>query len=175
MLALVFSFCLGAVSDPLSVVAPPVMCDPLNAKLSASTGSPIQLSEFRGGPLVIFYEDQASVKVNKPLKDELWNRRPQLASTQAHIVGIANLQPYDFFPIRGFAFERIRAMEKRTGIPILIDLKGALSAAPWSLPANGSTVLLVDKDGHLLFRKTGALSTVEVKQVVQDLEKLTRA
>lgn len=135
----------------------------------------MQLSKFRGGPLVIFYEDQSSVKVNKPLKDELWNRRPQLESTQAHVVGIAYLKPYDFFPVRGIAFERIRAMEKRTGIPILVDLKGEMGAAPWSLPPNGSTVLLVDKAGHVVFRKTGALSTDEVKQVVQGLEKLTGA
>jgi len=149
--------------------------DPLDVKLSASSGSPIQLSEYRGGPMVIFYEDQSSVKVNKPLKDELWNRRPQLETTRAHVVGIAYLKPYDFFPVRSFAFERIRAMEKRTGIPILVDLKGEMGAAPWSLPTNGSTVLLVDKAGHVLFRKTGPLSADEVREVLSDLEKLTRA
>jgi peroxiredoxin len=149
--------------------------EPLDVKLAASTGTPIQLSQFRGGPMVIFYEDQNSVRINKPLKDELWNRRPALAATQAHVLGIAYLKPYDFFPVRGFALERLRAMEKRSGIPILADLKGEMGQAPWSLPARGSTVLLVDKEGHVVFRKTGALSDEEVKQVVANLEKLTRA
>ena len=91
------------------------------------------------------------------------------------MVGIAYLKPYDFFPIRGFAFDRIRAMEKRTGIPILVDLKGQMGTAPWSLPTSGSTVLFLDKDGRVLFRKTGPLSADEVQQIVTGLEKLTRA
>ena len=155
--------------------AQPASLPALDAKLSTSSSSPIQLSNFRGGPLVIFYEDQKSVQLNRPLKDELWNRRPALASTQAHVVGIAYLKPYDFFPARPIALGKIRAMEKRTGIPILVDLKGQMSSAPWSLPTNSSTVLLMDKDGQILFRKTGALSTEEVKQVLEDFEKLTRA
>jgi Bacterial protein of unknown function (YtfJ_HI0045) len=140
-----------------------------------SSGGEVRLSSFRGKPLVVFYEDAASVKLNKSLKDELWNRKAQPLADVAGVVGIANLKSYNFFPLRNFALHHMRGLEQRVGIPILADLEGHLGEQPWGLPAHNSTVLLLDKNGEVVFVKTGALSTEEVHYILDHLESLSHA
>jgi hypothetical protein len=136
-----------------------------DARLRRSDGQPVQLSRWRGRPVILFYEDRHSVQLNQPLKDALIARgRASGALHAAALVAVANLESFNFFPARGIALSFVRDAEKKAGVPILVDLEGALGEAPWALPDRTSSVLLLDRQGAEVFRASGALSAGDTER-----------
>lgn len=147
--------------------------EPRDATLADSSGNDIVLSHFRGKPVVVFYEDKQSVELNRPLKKALWERGKALdLVSAAHVVAIANLRRYNFFPARPIALSYVRDEEKRVGVPILVDLEGTLSAAPWNLPAKTSSVLLMDDEGRVRYAYSGQMSQREMDTFFEQLSAL---
>lgn len=147
--------------------------DKLDAKLTDSAGKPIQLSDFRGKPTVLFYEDRDSRDQNRKVKDELWKRGKEAGLTgSANVVGVANLQAFDFWPARGFARSAVEDVEKKVGIKVLIDWKGALTTTPWNLPSKSSTVVLLDSEGSVRYAHSGAMSQKEMDELFTKLAAL---
>ena len=143
-------------TSPSLATAPQV--GPMDATLRGSNGKEVALSRWRGKPVILFYEDRHSTTLNSPLKDALFSRGKELGLLEAaFVVAVANLESYDFFPARGIALSHVRAEEKKWGIPILVDLKGTLGAAPWNLPTKTSSVLLLDGNGTLVYRYSGRM------------------
>ncbi|MFY0563913.1 TlpA family protein disulfide reductase [Archangium lansingense] len=128
------------------------------------------LSRWRGKPVILFYEDRHSTTLNSPLKEALFSRGQELGLLDAaHVVAVANLESFDFFPARGIALSHVRDEEKKWGIPILVDLKGTLGRAPWNLPTKTSSVVLLDDHGTLVYRYSGRMKEEDQKTFFQTL------
>ena len=169
-LAGALAVCLAASgsSSPASVQS-----GPLDATLSASDGKEVALSRWRGKPVILFYEDRHSTTLNSPFKEALFARGKALGLLEAAwVVAVANLESFNFFPARGIALSHVRAEERRWGIPILVDLKGTLGTAPWSLPRKTSSVLLLDSAGAVVYRYSGRMSQQEQEAFFQVLGQL---
>lgn len=166
-LLLALSLPAGAVprgTQPAATLDAP--CDPpRDATLHGSDGDAVQLSRWRGRPVILFYEDRHSLKVNQPLKDALFTRgRSAGVLNAASVVAVANLQSFNFFPAKGIALSYVRKAERKAGIPILVDLEGTLTEDGWGLPGKTSSVLVLDRHGAEVFRASGPLTQPETQR-----------
>lgn len=148
---------------------------PLAVHLERTDGSSVHTASYRGKPAVLFYEDRASTGLNQSVKEAVWTRaRRDGLESAAHVIAVANIQAYDWLPARTFAVSFIRQMEKRIGIPILLDLRGVLTSPPWDLPGDTGSVLLLDADGMIVSRDSGKLSATDTARLLATLETLVR-
>ena len=146
---------------------------PLDAALVDSHDRPVRLAEFRGKPLVLFYEDRGSSEQNAPLKRALHDRAGHGPLTRAaHVLGVANVAAYDFWPVREFALSAIRDIERRDGVRILVDWRRALLAAPFSLPDAASSVVLLDAEGRWVHAWSGPLGERSTEEFFEALGRL---
>lgn len=133
----------------------------------------VALSSFKGKPTVLFYEDRYSTEQNRKVKDELWKRGHEAGMLDAaNVVGIANLSAFDFWPAKQFARSHVQTVEKKVGIPVLIDWKGAMQNNPWNLPAKSSTVMVFDADGKLVMMHSGAMTDAQMEELFGKLSTL---
>jgi hypothetical protein len=143
---------------------------PMDATLRGSDGKEVALSRWRGKPVILFYEDRHSTTLNSAFKEALFARGQALGLLEATwVVAVANLESFDFFPARGIALSHVRDEEKKWGIPILVDLKGTLGAAPWNLPKKTSSVLLMDGTGTVVYRYSGRMKEEDMETFFQTL------
>jgi hypothetical protein len=160
----------AALLSASSALATERQVGPMDATLRGSNGKEVALSRWRGKPVILFYEDRHSTTLNSPLKEALFSRGQELGLLDAaFVVAVANLESFNFFPARGIALSHVRDEEKKWGIPILVDLKGTLGAAPWSLPTKTSSVVLLDGDGTLVYRYSGRMKEEDQKTFFQAL------
>jgi hypothetical protein len=146
---------------------------PRDADLERTDGSTVAIRVYRGKPAVLFYEDRHSTEINADVKKALWEQGRAANRTDAvHVVAIANIQAYDFFPAKDFAVAFIRRLEGRIGSPILLDASGVLSKPPWNLPAEGGTVVLLDADGRDVWQHSGALGPERTRELLARVEAL---
>jgi hypothetical protein len=142
----------------------------MDATLRGLDGKEVALSRWRGKPVILFYEDRHSTTLNSSFKEALIARgQAQGLLEAAWVVAVANLEAFDFFPARGIAISRVRDEEKKWGIPILVDLKGTLGAAPWNLPKKTSSVLLLDGTGTVVYRYSGRMKQEDMETFFQTL------
>jgi hypothetical protein len=140
------------------VLAAPLEAAPMNATLWDSRGKEVALSQWRGKPVILFYEDRHSTTLNADLKEALFSRGREMGLLDtAWVVAVANLESFDFFPAREIALAHVRDEEKKWKVPIFVDLKGNLGAAPWKLPKKTSSVMLLDSGGTIVYRYSGHL------------------
>lgn len=144
--------------------------------LSDTNGRRVALDRYLGKPAVLFYEDRGSIAINQAVKDALIarGRQDELLGAVA-VIAVANIAAYDFPPAREIATAFIRRAERRAGIPILLDASGALMAAPWHLPDGTSTVLVLDREGQVVWRRSGAVSPGDAAGMLDQLARLARA
>jgi hypothetical protein len=146
---------------------------PLDATLRSSDGEQAPLSKWRGKPVILFYEDKDSTRLNLALKDELFAQgREHGLLDSAWVVAVANLEKFNFFPARQIALSYVRDEEKRAGVPILVDLEGTLGASPWALPKKTSTVMLLDASGAIVYSYSGRLEQAERQTFFTALSRL---
>lgn len=145
---------------------------PLDAQVWTSSGREVRLSHFWGKPTVLIHECRTATELNRKLKDALWRRsqEPGTDPTSAQVLGVAALSELDWFPARSLAEHAVRERERRVGIPVLIDWKDALSAAPWELQRGTSSVVVLDPRGQVVFRASGPLTDEQIQQVFHLLE-----
>lgn len=135
---------------------------PRDAALASSRGKTVQLKTLFGLPTVLFYEDRHSTALNQPTKDALFMHGQREGLLRAvKVVAVADLEGYNWFPARDFALAAVRDAEAKAGVPILVDWRGVLRAPPWSLPAETSTVLLLDAQGGVVFARSGSLNETD--------------
>jgi predicted transcriptional regulator len=77
------------------------------------------------------------------------------------VVAVANLAELNWQPALFFALEAVKAEEKKAGVPIYLDLTGALSRPPWSLSTTTSTVMVLDRGGRPVFQASGRLTAAQ--------------
>jgi hypothetical protein len=145
----------------------------LDAELFDTHGAHIRLATLRDRPTLVFFEDRHSTELNKPLKDALlpWAKSHDALSA-IHLVAIANLRAFNFFPAKQFALSAVRETEKKVGIPLWIDFTGAVTGALPVIPADSSTVLVLDRDGTVIWQKSGRLADEDTRALFALLESL---
>lgn len=145
---------------------------PVDARLTTQEGAAVRLASFRGKPSLVFYEDRDSAALNQHLKDKLFaeGKKRGLLS-RVNLVPVAYLEPFDFFPARGFALSAVRDMSKKIGVDIFVDFNGALAASPLKLPTSNSTVVLLDHEGRVLYRRSGRHSEAEISSLLGMVER----
>jgi hypothetical protein len=154
----------AAVLATRPVLAAPPEAVPMNATLWDSHGKEVALSQWRGKPVILFYEDRHSTTLNASLKDALFNRGREMGLLQAAwVVAVANLESFNFFPARDIALSHVRGEEKKWGVPILVDLEGVLGAAPWMLPKKTSSVMLMSADGRVIYSYSGRMDQEDME------------
>jgi Bacterial protein of unknown function (YtfJ_HI0045) len=171
-MSMVHIICAASLGFSMNIASAETM--PLaRAVLTGSHGEEVKLSRYQGKPIIVFYEDRHSTQMNKPLKTKLfeWGKAHGLMDA-ANVIAIANLKAFNFFPAKGFALQHVRGVEQKVGIPILVDLDGTMNAPPWSLPPESSTVVVFDREGAIVYRKTGALGDLEIDRVISLIETL---
>lgn len=146
----------------------------LDARVSNTKGQSVWLAQKWGKPTVLFYEDKDGTFQNQSLKDALFQKGKEKGLLEAvSVVAIANVRGFDWFPAKNFVVAAVKDAETRSGIPVYLDWSGALSAKPWGLDAQGSSVLVVDGAGErVLFSKHGKLTAEEIEQVFELLGSL---
>jgi hypothetical protein len=126
-----------------------------------------------GRPAILFYEDRGSHDWNQPLKDALVERgRARGMLDRVRVIAVANIAAYDFFPAREIAMRYVGRLEEKVGVPILLDVDGVLTRPPWSLPADGAAVVVLDGAGRRVLERRGRLSPDDVEATLATLEHL---
>jgi hypothetical protein len=145
----------------------------LDATVENSSGSFTRLSTLWQKPTVLFYEDRDSTGLNQHVKDALTERaqRPGMAD-QVSVVAVANVSAWDWFPARNFVLAAVKDIEKKVNVPVYLDFKGSMTAAPWNLPSKSSTVLVLDAAGKAVWRAQGRLTREKIDELFVELERL---
>ncbi len=148
----------------------------LDARLESSKGAPVTLAPLKGKPVLVFYEDRDSTGLNQALKDELFKRGKERGLLDAvHVVAVADLQGFNWFPARDFALSGVRDAEQKAGIPVYIDWAGSMRASPWRLKAQTSNVVLLDAHGEERQRWEGPLNAAQREALFAEVSALVAA
>lgn len=148
---------------------------PLEATVETSSGKHQRLGALWGKPTVLFYEDRASTALNQHVKDALFRAGREKGLLDAvGVVAVANVAAYDWFPARGFVLDAVREVERQVHIPVLLDFRGAMAKAPWSLSPTSSTVLVLDARGVPALKFEGRLGERDLAALFETLEKLAK-
>lgn len=137
-----------------------------NAKVEDADGRVLEIKTLRGKPILIMYEDKDSSKTNQVFKDEL----AKLAKGDRYqrviaLAAIADVSSYNFWPVKGFVKDAIRDESKKVGTTIYCDWDGGFRNA-YKIRPGTSSVLLVGKNGQILFAAEGALKADARKKVL---------
>lgn len=137
-----------------------------NARVEDADGKVLQMQSLKGKPILVMYEDRDSAKQNQPLKDELAKLgQGEKYKTQLAIAAIADLSSYDFWPAKGFAKDAIREESKKQKTTIYCDWNGGFRKA-YGIKRGVSNVILVGRDGRIVFTAEGAMSADARKRLV---------
>jgi Bacterial protein of unknown function (YtfJ_HI0045) len=137
-----------------------------NAHLEDADGRPLDIKNLKGKPILVVYEDKDSAQQNQVLKDELSKlARGDRYKGAVALAAVADLSSYDFWPVKGFVKDAIREESKKQGTTIYCDWTG-LFRSTLKLRRGVSNVVLVGKDGRVLFASEGAVPAPERKRLV---------
>jgi len=126
----------------------------------------LDLRAINGKPILVLYEDKDSSSLNAAFKDDL----SRLAKGDRYkdavaLVPVADVQGFDFWPVRGFVKDAIRSESKKVGATIFCDWDGSFQRAA-SFRRGTSSVMLIGRDARVLFAAEGALTTDQRKRVI---------
>lgn len=124
--------------------------------------------------VVLFYEDRAHVEDNDALKGEL--RRFVLDNQLTERVvtyGVANLADVGMVP-EALVRSMIASAVERWGSDILLDWDGVMRRAPFSFQTNAANVAIIDLEGRIAWRHTGAVDEARRRDFYRALRRAMR-
>jgi hypothetical protein len=137
-----------------------------NARIEDADGRSLELKSWKGKPILIVYEDKDSAQQNQALKDDLSKlAKGDRYKSSVALAAVADVSSYDYWPVRGFVKDAIREESKKQGTPIYCDWNGSFRAV-YQLRRGMSNVVLVSRDGRVLFAAEGAVSAPERKRLI---------
>jgi hypothetical protein len=129
-----------------------------------------RLSDERGRrAIVLFYEDRPHVYDNDAFKGEL---RRYL--TDNHLdervvaYGVANLGDVGMVP-EALVRSMVEPAVERWGVDIMLDWDGVMRRPPFGFATDAANVGLVDRQGHLTYRYTGAMTDASRRDFYRSL------
>ncbi len=124
-------------------------------------GRGLDLHAIKGKPTLLVYEDKEATKQNLQLKSELSKLAAGDIYRQAiALVAVADVEGYDYWPARGFVKSAIRTESKKLGNTIYVDWTGGVRKAA-GFTKGMSTIMLMGRDGKVLFSHEGAMAGPE--------------
>ena len=138
-----------------------------SARAVDADGRVVDLAAISGRPILVVYEDKESATLNTALKSELSRlARGDRYRNAVALVPVANLVGYDYWPVRGFVKDAIRDESRKIGATIYCDWDGGFRRA-LGVAGNTSTVVLVGRDGRVLFAFEGAVPKAERERLLE--------
>ena len=126
----------------------------------------LDLRAINGKPTLILYEDKDSAKVNAEFKSELARlAKGDRYKNAVALVPVADLQSFDYWPVKGFVRDAIRSESKKAGATIYCDWDGAFQRAG-GFRRGTSSVVLIGSDGRVRFSGEGQLSKEDRERVI---------
>lgn len=161
----------GVSGSSISALAlPAVGQDAPNGKVEDADGKAMETKAHKGKPLLIVYEDRDSATQNEKLKKDLSElARGDRYRSKVALAAVADVSSYDFWPAKGFVKDAIREESKKVGTTIYCDWNASFRKA-FKLSKGKSSVVLVGKDGKVLFAGEGSLSDADRKKVLELLK-----
>jgi len=127
----------------------------------------LDLRSINGKPILVLYEDKDSATMNAPLKADLARlAKGDRYKNAVALVPVADVQGFDFWPIRGFVKDSIRSESKKVGATIYCDWDGAFQRAA-KLKRGTSSVVLIGRNARVLFAVEGALTKEQRDQLIE--------
>lgn len=137
-----------------------------NARVEDAEGRALEMKSLKGKPVLVVYEDKDSAQQNQTLKEELSKlAKGDKYKSAIALTAIADVSAYDFWPAKGFVKDAIREESKKAGTTIYCDWSGGFRTT-WKLREGMSNVLLIGKDGRVLFAAEGILGAEERKRLL---------
>ncbi|HQY63347.1 MAG: hypothetical protein IPQ09_02860 [Myxococcales bacterium] len=128
---------------------------------------PFVLPRAHGKPVLVVYEDKDSAQQNQAFKDELAKLgKGDRYKQSVTLVAIADLQGYDYWPVRGFVKDAIQSESNKFGTPIYCDWSGAARNS-LRLKKGVSSVLLYDREGKLVFSHEGPMPAAKRQAAIE--------
>lgn len=137
-----------------------------NATIEDADGRVSELKAFHGKPILIVYEDRDSATQNQSLKADLAKlARGDGYRARIALAAVADVSSWDFFPAKGLVKDAIRDESRKQGTTIYCDWTGAFRSA-FRLRRGVSNVVLVSKDGRVLFTAEGSVPAEQRRRLV---------
>jgi hypothetical protein len=150
----------------VAAALPPVGEAPAAATVEDADGRPLETRSALGRPVLVVFEDRDTSQQNAPLKADLKALAGETSRfAKLLVLPVADVSDYDFWPAKGFVKSAIREESKRAGLPIYCDFSGGFRAA-FKLRKRASSVVLLGRDGRVLFAAEGALDAEARKRVI---------
>ncbi len=141
-----------------------------NARIEDADGRALELKAFKGKPILIVYEDKDSATQNQPLKDALSKlAKGDRYKASVALAAVADVSSYDYWPVKGFVKDSIREESRKQGTTIYCDWSGSFRGA-YGLRRGLSSIVLVGRDGHVLFAAEGAVNAEQRNRLVELLK-----
>ncbi len=155
-----------------TALALPKPGDPgLNVKVQDADDHEVQLKDFTGKPILIVYEDKGSSQQNDALKKELSKlAKGDKYKDKVALAAIADVSAYNYWPVKGFVKDAIREESKKAGTTIYCDWDASVRKT-YDFPADKSSIVLIDKNGWVIFSGAGALGNDERARLIELLKK----
>jgi hypothetical protein len=129
----------------------------------------VSMEGLRGRLALIVYEDKSSSGQNRVLIRELKAQAAKLEpGAPITFVPVADVSGYNFWPVKGIARKVVRDKAREGGYPIFCDWDGKFRAK-FQLQRAKSNVVLVGRNGRVLFAEAGTLSTDERERLLSIL------
>lgn len=126
----------------------------------------MKISELKGRPVIVFYEDKDSGAVNQKLKEELgrWTTKDPELKAALVVAPIADVSEFNGWPAKGFAKDAIREESKKSGVTIWCDWDASFRKV-YELRKGTSNVIVLGREGTVRFAAEGALTESQRKTV----------
>lgn len=162
--ALLLALTLGIASPALAL--PAVGSAAPTARLKDPDERAVSIEALRGRLALIIYEDKSSAGQNRVLIRELKKQAAKLEpGAPISFVPVADVSGYNFWPVKGMARNVVRERAREGGYPIFCDWDGQFRAK-FKLQRAQSNVVLVGRNGRVLFAEAGPLSTDERERLL---------
>jgi hypothetical protein len=122
-----------------------------------------------GLPTLIFYEGRDSKKQNQELKRKLKRLVDSIGGDyhgRIQLLPVANLEGLDFWPVRNFVENAVRSESRRIGAEIYCDWHGEMREK-LQLKPDLSSVILLDRNGMVIFAAEGSIDLGEQERLLQ--------
>ena len=130
----------------------------------------VAMAKLGAKPVLVVYEDEGSAIQNMDLKADLAAlAKGDRYKMRVALLAVADLDGYDYWPVRGFVKDAIRDESRKQQLSILCDWKGKFRKA-LGLVKGSSNVVLYGKDGKVLFSHAGPLSGPQRASLISSLQ-----
>jgi len=161
-----------APTAPTPEVAPSPQVD---ATLDSMRGGTRRLRDERGRRIVVlFHGDRPHVEDNNALKGAL--RRyvdDNRLGERVALYGVADLESVGSVP-ETLVRTMIAPLVERWNTDILLDWRGVMRRAPFNFPTHQSTIVILDLEGRIVWRREGELDVASTRDFYRTLRAALR-